>query len=363
MTEKSWPQLSFGEALTDKTAAGHKLQQSGFRSSGKFPIVDQGQSDIAGFSDEESLAWKNQLPVIVFGDHTRAIKYVDCPFVLGADGVKVLVPREGLSARFAYYYLSSIDIPSRGYSRHFRFLKEVNVPLPEPWEQERIVKLLDEADELRKLRAQADRRTADLIPALFHEMFGNPNSNSQAWPKKRLSTVVNLINGRAFKTTEWGKTGLPIIRIQNLKNPSAPFNYFDGWYDPKYFVNKGALLISWAGQLVSFGVHVWNGPIGLLNQHIFRAEKLIETETEFIQYAVSHVIEAAKSNFHGIEMKHITKGALADAEVIFPPLAYQRLFSSRVQEIRKLEISQAESRKRLDVLFQSMLHRAFQGEL
>jgi len=219
--EKNWPRLSFREAFADKTAAGHKLQQSSFKVSGKIPIVDQGQSDIAGFSDQESLSWKHPLPVLVFGDHTRAIKYVDFPFILGADGVKVLVPREGLSARFAYYYLKSIDIPSGGYSRHFRFLKEVNVPLPPASEQERVIKLLDKADELRKLRANADPRTAALIPALFHQMFGDPATNPSAWPVRRLDAVVAPGRIVTYGIVQAGPNlpnGVPYIRTGDLKD-------------------------------------------------------------------------------------------------------------------------------------------------
>ena len=72
------------------------------------------------------------------------------------------------------------------------FLKQVEVPVPPLAEQERIVKLLDEADELRKLRAQADRRTAEFIPALFHKMFGDPITNPKHWPNKALGEATTI---------------------------------------------------------------------------------------------------------------------------------------------------------------------------
>jgi restriction endonuclease S subunit len=100
-----------------------------------------------------------------------------------------------------------------------------------------------------------------------------------------------------------------------------------------------------------------------LNQHIFRAEPIVEAEIEFLRHALTYVIEKAKAQFHGIEMKHLTKGALEEAEIVVPPLLNQKTFSDLVKQVREIEAKQAESRERLDALFQSMLDRAFQGEL
>jgi len=97
--------------------------------SGQFPVVDQGQAFIAGYSDAAERVIRNGLPLVIFGDHTRCLKFVDFPFILGADGTKVLKPREDLfDAKFFYYALLSLDIPNRGYNRHFTLLKEKKVP-------------------------------------------------------------------------------------------------------------------------------------------------------------------------------------------------------------------------------------------
>jgi type I restriction enzyme S subunit len=226
-----------------------------------------------------------------------------------------------------------------------------------------MVNLLNEADELRKLRDQADHRTAHLIPALFYEMFGDPATNPNYWPKVKVKDAVDLINGRAFKPTEWSKNGLPIIRIQNLKNGEADFNHYEGQFEPKHHVKRGALLIAWAGQLVSFGVHTWAGPEGVLNQHIFKVEPRVAFEIPFLQHMLSYVVENAKSRFQGSEMKHLTRGTLDEAEIFMPRLSLQKEFAWRVTKIRELKADQAASRLHLDALFQSTLHRAFQGEL
>lgn len=269
--------------------------------------------------------------------------------------------------RYLFYFLNNADLwPKRGGGQPFISqgdARKVIVPVAPLADQERIVKLLDEADELRKLRAQADRRTSDFIPALFHEMFGDPDSNPKNWQLVKVKDVARLINGRAFKPSEWGKNGLPIIRIQNLRGPETVFNYYDGDFEPKHLVEKDALLVSWAGQLVSFGVHIWPGPKGVLNQHIFKIEPFVECELHFLQHALAHLVERAKLQFQGSEMKHLTKGAIDEGKIFFPPLPLQKEFAARVSDIRAMQAEQAASRRRLDDLFQSMLHRAFQGEL
>lgn len=285
----------------------------------------------------------------------------------------VLRARQEIRARFLYFALAWNDtfliyLGKRSKGALYPTVSEIDVlafeiPVPPIAEQERIVKLLDEAEELRKLRSQADLLAADIIPALYHEMFGDPEVNQNNWPRVKVKDAVDLINGRAFKPTEWNENGLPIIRIQNLKNATANFNLYNGPFDPKHHVKNGALLISWAGQLVSFGVHIWDGPEGVLNQHIFKVEPRMTFEIPFLKHALSYVVERAKSQFQGIEMKHLTRGTLDEAEILSPPLSLQIEFAQRVNEIRELEAAQAVSRQRVEHLFQSMLHRAFNQEL
>lgn len=200
MTAQSVP---FDKAATDETGGNPKVQRRHYLPAGALPIIDQGQTEIAGYTDDLELAYRGELPVVLFGDHTRALKYVDQPFALGADGVKVLQPRDGFSAKFLYYHWLSSDIPNHGYSRHFKFLKEISVPVFAPTEQRRIVEILDQADALRKLRREADAKVARILPALFLKMFGDPATNPMGWPVKALGAPdVCEINPRAERGLE-----------------------------------------------------------------------------------------------------------------------------------------------------------------
>lgn len=238
-------------------------------------------------------------------------------------------------------------------------LASVPVEFPTLAEQERIVEVLDELEDIIQLRSLADNRADSLPSALYAKMFLGPERDASHWPRRKVKEVVALTNGRAFKPAEWGEAGLPIIRIQNLRNSGGPFNYFDGAYDEKHYTKPGDLLISWAGQLVSFGVHIWDGPVGLLNQHIFRAIPLIDCEPLYLKYALGEVVEAAKAHFHGIEMKHLTKGTLEEATVAVPPLSLQREFAERLVALGTIEKVRASSGEQLRRLVDATQYRAF----
>ncbi|WP_169380628.1 restriction endonuclease subunit S [Thermomonas fusca] len=126
-----WTVKPFDEAFRDTTAGNAKLQSKQFQESGAIAVIDQGQSQVAGYTDDESLLYKGEFPAVVFGDHTRIFKFVDHPFVLGADGVRVLTSKEGFNPLFAYWHCQMLDIPSAGYSRHFKFLKEKSFICPD----------------------------------------------------------------------------------------------------------------------------------------------------------------------------------------------------------------------------------------
>jgi len=139
---------------------------------GRFPVVDQGQKFVAGYCDDESKVIDFDLPLIIFGDHTRCFKYVDFPFVLGADGTKVLLPNKKLyDPRFYYFALLALEIPSRGYNRHFTILSERSLPLPPLPEQKKIAHILSTVQRAIEEQEQIIQTTTELKKALMHKLF------------------------------------------------------------------------------------------------------------------------------------------------------------------------------------------------
>lgn len=158
---QKWQWADFDAVFKNVTDSRRKLKRSQYQASGQFIVIDQGEVDPAGYSNDEDLVHPGPIPVLVFGDHTRSVKYVDTPFIQGADGVKVLAPR--VDPKFAFRALQTIRLPDKGYSRHFKFLRESQFPVPPLAEQRRIVAKID-ALQARSRRA---REALEAIPPLI----------------------------------------------------------------------------------------------------------------------------------------------------------------------------------------------------
>jgi len=137
-----WRRVTVNNAVV-KVKYTTKIQKQHYLKEGSYPVVDQSQEFISGYWNNGDALFRSESPVVIFGDHTRIVKYVDFNFVLGADGVKILQPRNGIDARFFYYALKSISVENLGYSRHYKALQNQQIPLPPPDEQRQIVATLD----------------------------------------------------------------------------------------------------------------------------------------------------------------------------------------------------------------------------
>ena len=163
-------------SVIEKVPLGKKkLKQKNYESVGKLPVIDQGLSFIGGYTNHEELKVECQLPIVVFGDHTKVFKYVDFDFVAGADGIKVIRPQEMYHPKLFYYFARAISLPDKGYARHFQFLEKAPIPLPPLPEQHRIVAKIEELftkldagiNELHKVQSQLKRYRQSVLKAAF----------------------------------------------------------------------------------------------------------------------------------------------------------------------------------------------------
>jgi type I restriction enzyme M protein len=162
-----------------------------------------------------------------------------------------------------------------------------------------------------------------------------------AWPQASIGELCELINGRAFKPSDWERKesgGLPIIRIQNLNDPLAEFNYYSKPVSENLIVNTGDLLFSWSGSRgTSFGPHIWVRGRGILNQHIFRVIHSDRVIRQFFYLVLSRAVAEVENNLHGgVGLVHITKGDLERIKVPIPPLEVQRRIVDEIEAERTL---------------------------
>ncbi|MGB8854324.1 MAG: restriction endonuclease subunit S [Pirellulales bacterium] len=149
-----------------------------------------------------------------------------------------------------------------------------------------------------------------------------------------IGDCLTLINGRAFKPAEWTTSGKPIIRIQNLNNPEASYNYYEGELPEKFAVRNGDLLFAWSGTPgTSFGAHVWHGEDAWLNQHIFKVLfSAAQFDKQFLRYAINQNLdEYIRAAHGGAGLAHITKGRFEASVLLVPSLAEQRQLVDEIE--------------------------------
>lgn len=173
----------------------------------------------------------------------------------------------------------------------------------------------------------------------------------------RLGDLATYVNGYAFKPSDWGDTGLPIIRIQDLTGNSYQLNRYKGDYPARIEVNDGDVLISWSASL---GVYVWQRGKALLNQHIFKVvfDKLPINKDYFV-FAVEHKLAEMESKTHGATMKHIVKKDFDSTTIPYPAIEEQAEIAERLRRITALIEKQQEQLLLLDQLVKSRFIELF----
>lgn len=182
------------------------------------------------------------------------------------------------------------------------------------------------------------------------------------WSLKALAEIGRYHNGRAFKKEEWRDNGRPIIRIQNLTDPTKPFNFFQGEADERHTVRAGDILVSWAATLDAFR---WHGQEAVLNQHIFKVESFISPA--FHYWAIKAVLERLRSQTHGTGMVHITRDKFLGTKVAIPSQAEQERIVERIEalfrESHEAEAAVMAARNRVTALRRAVLAHAMTGRL
>lgn len=149
-----------------------KLETEQYQSKGKYPIIDQSKTFIAGYSDLDDLVFKGSLPIIVFGDHTTIVKFVDFPFILGADGTKIIkANEEKVTTKFLLYAIKNLHIIPQGYRRHFSILKELEIPSFSISKQNECVARWDKLEELSNGIIQQIELSQQIKQELINKVF------------------------------------------------------------------------------------------------------------------------------------------------------------------------------------------------
>ena len=334
----------FLDVMYDDTKNARKIKSCDYNHEGKYPIIDQSSKNVIGYTDEIDGLY-NDVPVIIFGDHTRRFKLVEEPFFIGADGTKVLKLRSSVyDYKFIYYYLLHKKIPDTGYNRHFKWVKELEFPEIPRSIQSDIVKKLEVLNDLISSKNKLLESFDILIKSRFVELIYN---NKLIYQKVRLKDCCLISSGAtpSRKNSDyWDENGINWFKTTELKNNFL----FDS--DEKIsklgyektsvkILPKHTVLIAMYGQGKTRGMTGYLLNNATTNQACAALISLDTINPKYLWYTMINSYDRLRNMAKGGTQPNLSVSLIKDFEIILPPIDIQNKFTNYIERINKLKFA------------------------
>ncbi len=371
-TPKGWELVNFDSFFTVLPSKKYQIQKKDYLEKGLVPVVDQGQKLMIGYTDDESKKF-NKKNVIIFGDHTRIVKYIDFDFAVGADGTQILETKDSIDLKFGYYQLLNKKIPDTGYNRHFKYVKAEKYVIPPTLaEQQEIVQVLDRMSDIIRLREECISHAQALIPALFQEMFGDINNNVTKSKIVRFRDCIELNPAKPNLKDNLNVTFLGMKDIS--ENGQVDLSTIKMYEEVKKgftnFENEDVLLAKitpcFENGKAAIVRNLLNGHgFGSTEFYVLRPNKIVILPEYVYSLIKSYdFVEPGKYKITGAAgQKRLPKDYVLNYTFPLPPIELQKQFAEKVREINFYIKEQNEEFKNAKQMFQSLLHHAFTGQL
>ena len=378
------------KTLVDKVSIppNMKTKQKDYESQGTLAIVDQGKKLIGGYTNNAEMALQCKLPVIVFGDHTCAVKFVNFPFGAGADGIKVLSPKSGILPKYLFYgtqYLT-LRFPDKGYARHYQHIEKMDLPVPSIETQQNIVSSIEELfSELDKGVETLQTIKEQLVvyqQAVLKEAFDSAEKDCKMLRIEEMLTkdrkgMSTGPFGTMIKKSDHKTSGVPMLGIENIGagqfvDGNKIFVTEEKAKELKSFVLKaGDIIISRSGTVGEICAVPERADGALLSTNLMR----VSLDANIVR--ADYFIALFQSK--GVvldQVKELCKGSTRDflnqtilKQIVFPVPSIEKQseiiavieaclsICDRIEKTVDTALAQAEAMR------QSILKKAFEGEL
>lgn len=381
-----WDTASVADCLVPVRTAGRtKVQTRDYKPAGRFPVIDQGQDQIAGWTDDESAVIDSPLPLIIFGDHTRAFKFVDRPFARGADGTQLLRPKASIDPLFFFYACRAIDLPARGYNRHFTVLKEKEFSYPvDANEQQSVAGVLHKAELALQQQTTLLDNLQELKRAAMCELFtrglrGEPQKETEigpmpeSWDPRTILELCEIWSGGTpcKSLTEYWSGDIPWVSGKDLKRPALD-DAIDhvsaaGVEAGSRLAPEGAvlLLVRGMGLAKDLPVAVINRPMAF-NQDVKALVSRGHYPGQFLRSAIyagkERLLSQIVPSAHGTMTLNLNDVETFKVACPSNPDEAKDIVTILHTLDRKIDLHR-QKRAVLEELFQSLLHKLMTGEI
>lgn len=357
---EAWQSKPVG-ACIEPVKYTRKIKRKDFLPDGAYPIVSQEDGLVNGCWNESDDVFHVRRPLVVFGDHTRVLKYIDFDFVLGADGVKILQPKEFIDPKYFFYNLHIANIESLGYARHWRLLSEHIVDFPSLAEQRRIVAILDEAFEAIATAEANTEKNLQNARELFESYVRNVFlTGVGAWPAKTVNQLAENLDSRRIPITKKDRRPgtVPYYGASGIVDYVAD-HIFEG--DALLISEDGANLLA-RSTPIAFSVSgkYW------VNNHVHILKFPDPTTQRFVEFYLESI--RLDEYITGAAQPKLTQKALNSIPIHIPGAPGAR--GSIVARIERMtvqcDVLRSSYERKLGSLAglkQSLLHQAFTGAL
>mgnify|MGYP002521567211 CR=1 FL=1 len=351
MIPQGWQEKTLGEVL-NKVRYTSKIQSKLYKDKGKYPIISQEDVFISGYWDDANDVYHVKHPVVIFGDHTKVVKYVNFDFVLGADGVKILDPKEDVSAKFLYYWVQYVPLRNLGYARHYKLLSQKIIYFPDKNEQERIVAKLDKAFEAidkAKTIAETNLKNAkELFTSMLDTLCHDKKVN---WTQGRLDNYFVLQRGFDLPKQDRKKGQYPLVSSNGITD-----------FINTYKIKRPVVVTGRSGTIGS--VHYVDENSWPLNTTLY-VKDFKNNVPKYIFYYLKSLNLAEFSSGAGVPT--LNRNYIHELIISFPLQNEQQKIVEKLDKLqeqtKQLEAIYIKQIKDLDELKQSILQKAFRGEL
>ncbi len=357
----------FSDIFVDCTSEGTKISKEEYMKEGKAIIIDQGMNKIAGYTNRENGLYTD-VPAIIFGDHTRIIKYIDKPFFLGADGVKLLKAKDkSANYKYLYYALRNAKIPNTGYNRHFKWLKEVQIKYPNREKQKEIVEILDIVSIIIQNRKLELKLLDDLTRARFVEMFGDQKTNLNNFEVAKLSDVADIYLGLTH-TPNYVTEGRPFLSVRDISSGIIDFSNCH-YITEEEFASLPNGARPKAGDMLFCRVGTIGKPViipeGVPEFGIFVSVGYLRKKANANNYYLKswmeneYFMQQVYDNVAGASQINLNTGWLKNFRILLPPLELQNQFADFVKAVDKSKAAVQKALDQAQLLFDSLMQEYF----